>query len=250
MVMDSPSTRSTPAVSLFIPAYNAASTVEEVITRIPGDLWQTVRNVWIIDDGSTDGTAAIIDELSAIHPNIQQVHLTRNKGYGNAVRIGLYLCRNDGCDFAACVHADGQYPPESVLPFVQAMIEKRIDLMQGSRIASGAALRGGMPLYKYVAGRILTAMENRVFGIRLTDYHSGFLVYSRKALDLLPFHRLSASFDFDIEVIASGRVAGMAVAEMPIPARYAGERSYLNPVTYGLRVLWVLMKYKTGWYGM
>jgi glycosyltransferase involved in cell wall biosynthesis len=237
-------------ISLFIPAYNAASTIEGVIARIPGDLRQTIKNIWIINDGSIDGTAAVVEKLSAAHSQIHQVHLTRNRGYGNAVRIGLSLCRNDGCDFAACVHADGQYPPESVLPFVQAMIERRIDLMQGSRIASGAALCGGMPLYKYVAGRILTVMENRVFGFHLTDYHSGFLVYSRKALDVVPFHRLSASFDFDLEVIASGRAGGMTVAEMPIPTRYAGERSYLNPVTYGLRVLWVLMKYKAGWYGM
>jgi glycosyltransferase involved in cell wall biosynthesis len=235
-------------ISLFIPAYNAASTVKGVIARIPDDLRQTVKNVWIIDDGSTDRTANVADELSAVHPFIHLVHLTRNKGYGNAVRIGLSLCRNDGCDFAACVHSDGQYPPESVLPFVQAMIEKRIDLMQGSRIASGTALRGGMPLYKYVAGRILTALENRVFGLCLTDYHSGFLVYSRNALDQLPFHRLSASFDFDLEVIVSARAAGMTVAEMAIPTRYAEERSYLNPVTYGLRVLWVLIKYLCGHY--
>jgi hypothetical protein len=107
-----------------------------------------------------------------------------------------------------------------------------------------------MPLYKYVAGRLLTAIENRVLGLRLTDYHSGFLVYSRKALETLPFHRLSTGFDFDLEVIASARAAGMKVGEKPIPTRYAGERSYLNPVTYGLRVLWVLVKYKIGRYSI
>jgi glycosyltransferase involved in cell wall biosynthesis len=235
-------------ISLFIPTYNAASTIAEVIARIPGDLSQTVKNIWIINDGSTDTTAKVVDVLSANHACIQQIRLTRNKGYGNAVRIGLSLCRSDGCDFAACVHADGQYPPESVLSFVQAMIEKRIDLMQGSRIASGTALRNGMPLYKYLAGKILTSLENRVFGLCMTDFHSGFLVYSRKALDRLPFNRLSASFDFDLEVIASARAAGMTIAEMPIPTRYAGERSYLNPVTYGLRVLWVLTKYLWGHY--
>jgi nucleoside-diphosphate-sugar epimerase/glycosyltransferase involved in cell wall biosynthesis len=236
------------SISLYIPAFNAASTIKGVIARIPDDLWKSVKNVWIIDDGSTDRTAIAAEELSAAYPQIRQVHLTRNKGYGNAVRIGLSLCRNDGCDFAACVHADGQYPPESVLPFVRAMAEKRIDLMQGSRIASGTALRNGMPLYKYAAGRILTALENRVFSLCLTDYHSGFLVYSRKALDLLPFYRLSASFDFDLEVIASARAAGMRIAELSIPTRYAGERSYLNPVTYGLRVLGILIKYLCGHY--
>jgi glycosyltransferase involved in cell wall biosynthesis len=238
------------SISLFIPAFNAAATLPGVISRIPRDLKQSLGTVWIVNDGSTDATLRVVENLSAEHGFIRHVHCTRNKGYGNAVRIGLSLCRKDGCHFAACVHADGQYPPESVFPFVQAMIAERFDLMQGSRIASGGALRGGMPLYKYVAGRLLTAIENRVLSLRLTDYHSGFLVYSRKALETLPFHRLSTGFDFDLEVIASARAAGMKVGEKPIPTRYAGERSYLNPVTYGLRVLWVLVKYKLGRYSV
>jgi glycosyltransferase involved in cell wall biosynthesis len=238
-----------PIVSLFIPAYNAASTIGRVIDRIPADLWRIIKNVWIINDGSTDATARVIDDLSALHPAIRPVHLTRNKGYGSAVRNGISLCKRDGCDFAACVHADGQYPPESILSFVEAMAARRIDLMQGSRIASGTALRGGMPLYKFIAGKVLTALENRIFGLLLTDYHSGFLVYNRKALIALPFHRLSTSFDFDLEAVASARAAGMTIGELPIPTRYAGEKSYLNPVTYGLRVLWVLVKYKSGYYG-
>jgi hypothetical protein len=120
--------------------------------------------------------------------------------------------------------------------------------MQGSRIASGTALSGGMPAYKYVANRILTFFENIVFGLSMTDYHSGMLFYSRKALDTLPFERLSASFDFDLEVIALARARGLAISEMPIPTRYAKEQSYLNPVSYGVRVLGVMVKFLAGRY--
>jgi hypothetical protein len=128
------------------------------------------------------------------------------------------------------------------------MRSRHIDLMQGSRIASGTALSGGMPLYKYVAGRFLTALENAAFGLRLSDYHSGFLVYSRRCLETLPFSRLRGSFDFDLEAIAAARARGLAIGELPIPTRYAGEVSYLNPITYGCRVLWVLAKFLAGYY--
>jgi hypothetical protein len=146
------------------------------------------------------------------------------------------------------LHADGQYPPEPVKRFIDDMTARHIDILQGSRIGSGTALSGGMPLYKYVANRILTFFENIVFGLSLTDYHSGMLLYSRKALDTLPFDRLSASFDFDLEVIALGRARGLAIEERQIPTRYAGEISHVNVVTYGLRVLRVMACYAAGRY--
>jgi glycosyltransferase involved in cell wall biosynthesis len=238
-----------PAVSVFMPAYNAAPHIASVIDRFPERLWRRIRNVWIMNDGSTDGTDAIIEALARCREAVRAVHAAVNRGYGHAVRQGLALCRDDGCDYAACVHADGQYPPEAVLDFVEAMRSNRIDLMQGSRIASGTALSGGMPLYKYAAGRVLTALENAVFGLRMTDYHSGFLVYSRKCLRELPFHRLSGSFDFDLEVIAAARARSFAIGELPIPTRYAGEKSHLKPVRYGIRVLRVLVRYGAGYYG-
>jgi glycosyltransferase involved in cell wall biosynthesis len=237
-----------PTVSVFIPAYNAAATIRSVIDRVPPRLWRRLTTLWIVNDGSTDATGAVIEALARKNEVIHPVQWTANRGYGAAVREGLALCRNDGCDFAACVHADGQYPPEAVLDFVEALSARRVDLMQGSRIASGTALSGGMPLYKYIAGKCLTMLENATFGLNLTDYHSGFLVYSKKCLDTLPFHRLSTSFDFDLEVIASARARRLAIGELPIPTRYAGEKSYLNPIGYGLRVLRVLVNYVAGYY--
>jgi glycosyltransferase involved in cell wall biosynthesis len=237
-----------PTVSIFIPAFNAATCIQTVIDRIPPRLWRQVRTVWILNDGSTDGTDRVIESISRRHEAVHPVNSAQNRGYGSTVKQGLLLCRDDGCDYAACVHADGQYPPEAVPEFVETMRSRRIDLMQGSRIASGTALSGGMPLYKYVAGRLLTSLENAVFGLTMTDYHSGFLVYSRKSLAELPFHRLSGGFEFDLEVIASARAKRLTLGELPIPTRYAGEVSHLKPVRYGFRVLRVLVKYVAGYY--
>jgi glycosyltransferase involved in cell wall biosynthesis len=231
-----------------MPAFNAAHHLEGVIARIPHGLWQNILHVWIVNDGSHDCTIAVIDELCSGNPKIRPVHFSWNRGYGKAVREGISRCKEDGCDIAVCLHADGQYPPEAIQAMAGRMAADGIDIMQGSRIASGTALSGGMPAYKYVANRILTFFENIVFGLSMTDYHSGMLFYSRKALDTLPFERLSASFDFDLEVIALARARGLAISEMPIPTRYAKEQSYLNPVSYGVRVLGVMVKFLAGRY--
>lgn len=235
-------------LSVFIPAYNAELQIEKVVKRIPDDLWQSVNRLYIINDGSTDRTQDKVDMLSSANMLIVPVKFDRNRGYGSAVKAGVELCKKDGCQYAACVHADGQYPPEYIQRFIECMRKDGYDLIQGSRIASGTAISGGMPLYKYVAGKCLTFLENTVFKLKLTDYHSGFLVYSRNVLNRIDFGRLSSSFDFDLEVIASVRALDLAIGELPIPTRYADEISYLNPVTYGLRVLKVLCKYCLGRY--
>lgn len=191
----------------------------------------------------------MIDTLHAGNKKICSVRFEQNQGYGAVVKKGLTLCKGDGCDIAVCLHGDGQYPPEAIPQFARTICNGSYAILQGSRIASGTALSGGMPLYKYVAGKALTFLENAVFGLRMTDYHSGFLAYSRQALDGIAFERLSTSFDFDLEVIASARARGMRVGELPIPTRYAQETSYLNPISYGLRVLRVLARYVTGYYG-
>lgn len=236
------------SISIFIPAYNAESTIGPVVSRIEPALWDLINMVYIIDDGSTDKTAGIIDAIAAKNSRCRALHKRANSGYGATVKSGLALCRSDGCKHAVCLHADGQYPPERIGEFVDTMTHRNMDLLQGSRIASGGALRGGMPLYKYVAGKLLCMVENMAFGLSLTDYHSGFLVYGRRLLDALDFGRLSDSFDFDLEVIASARASGFAVDELPIPAFYGDEKSYLNPVTYGMRVACVVAGYCAGRY--
>ena len=237
-----------PLLGIFIPAYNAAATLPEVLARIPKDLWADIGTVTVINDGSKDDTAAVVERLLTSYPKLRLHSFESNRGYGQAVRRGLGFCRESGCEYSVCLHADGQYPPEKLVQFLAHMRRYRVDVLQGSRHLDGTARAGGMPRYKLVAGKVLTRMENLCFGLDMTDYHSGFLMYSRKALRSIPFEKLSGYFDFDLEVIASARALGLHVSEVGIPTRYAGEKSYLNPILYGFRVLRVMVKYRLGRY--
>lgn len=237
-----------PPFSIFIPAYNAEHTLAGVLRRIPTDMWAAVNTVWIVNDGSADGTWSEIEKARAAWPKVNGVNLPHNRGYGGAVKEALKRIRAENVAAAVCIHADGQYAPEEIPRLLNVLDGERFDLLQGSRIASGTALSGGMPLYKYLAGRFLTFLENRVFRKAMTDYHSGCLVYGRKALDAIRFEQLSDSFEFDLEVIASALALKLNVGETPIPTHYGGEKSHLNPVAYGLRVLRVLWRYLRGRY--
>jgi len=234
--------------SLLIPAYNAAVTLPQVLQRISDQVWQQVTTVWIVDDGSSDGTAEQIRAFAARQSKIKGIYLPRNQGYGNACKQALQRIREQQVDCAACVHADGQYAPEELPHLLSTLAERELDLLQGSRLAQATALSGGMPLYKYLAGHALTAIGNLALGLQMTDYHSGYLVYGRRALDGIPFDRLSDSFDFDLEVIAAGRALGLALGETPIATHYGDEVSHLRVIPYGLRVLRVHLRYAGGYY--
>ena len=235
-------------ISIVMPAYNAQDHIEGVFKRIPDEIWSDVVNCWVINDGSSDKTGPLIDKLSQANPKIKPVHFEKNIGYGMAVCTGLLRCKNDLCNAAVCLHADGQYPPEILPRALETMRAKSYDIMQGSRIASGTALSGGMPYYKYVANRALTYFENKVFGLSMSDYHSGMLFYSKKALNTLPFEKFSVSFDFDVEVIACGCAKGLSIGEIPIATHYGNEISRVNSIAYGFRVINVMKKYLSGKY--
>ena len=213
------------------------------------------------------------------YEKLQIFSFETNQGYGEVVRKGMTLGVKSGTEYVVCLHADGQYPPEKLGEFVEYMRSRGLDVLQGSRHKDGGALQGGMPNYKYAAGKLLTWLENFVFGLKMTDYHSGFLMYSRKALTTVPINHLSAYFDFDLEFIASARWRGLKIDELGIPTHYGEEKSsaiqfytaygcwgfwrglkidelgipthygeeksYLNPILYGLRVLGILGKYVT-----
>jgi glycosyltransferase involved in cell wall biosynthesis len=207
-----------------------------------------LQEIIVVDDGSCDETARKVGET--VLPGVRtRLHSrAQNGGYGAAMKDGLGLARQAGAELVACIHADGQYAPEVLPDLISHLAVAKLDLVQGSRIAPGTALAGGMPLYKYVGNALLNLVENRTLGLGLTDYHSGYLLYGSRALGL-PFEQLSDSFDFDLEVIASARARGLAVGEAPIPTRYGDEISHLNPLTYGLRVLRVMWNFRRGRYG-
>ncbi len=231
-------------IAIYIPAYNAALTLESVINRIPEEVWNALVCMWIINDGSTDNTAEVINKIAAQDTRVNAVHFKSNAGYGAAVKAGFIACKESNASFIVCLHSDGQYPPEYIPQMVGACAaDKNIGLVQGSRLREQGALEGGMPLYKFVAGKALVALENRLFSLSQTDFHSGFLCYSKAFADSVDVRRLSGGFEIDLELIICAKQNGFRVAEIAIPTRYAGEISHLNPFGYGFRVVFVMIKF-------
>ena len=228
---------------IFVPAYNVESTLGEVLSKIDESVLSRAH-VLVIDDGSRDGTAQAFENALAtgnargLSSRFEYLKFEQNSGYGAVVKKGIAEGLASGAAFIACLHGDGQYPAEKLREFFDEMENRNLDLLQGSRHAvAGEAKRGGMPLHKRLGGAFLTALENMAFRVKLTDRHSGFIVYSSRFLKTVSLEKLSPSFDIDLELISIADARGMAIAELPIPTRYAGEKSNLNVITYGLRVL-------------
>jgi glycosyltransferase involved in cell wall biosynthesis len=235
------------SVVVVVPAYNASRFVREVLERIAATSLPDLTRIVVVNDGSMDATGTEVARARVRCP-VERIDRDHNGGYGAAMKDGLARAGAWEPEIVACIHADGQYSPEVLPDLVADMRARGLDILQGSRIASGTALSGGMPIYKYVANAILNRVENHALGLAMTDYHSGYLLYGRRALRSLPFGSLSDSFDFDLEVIASARAHGLLVSEAPVPTHYGAEVSHLRPIAYGMRVLRVLWNYRRGRY--
>ncbi len=235
-------------VFVLMPAYNAGATIERVFERIPAAVRQRIRRYVAVNDGSKDDTAQALARLQREFDNLIVLDHEKNRGYGEAEKTLLRCALREGAEVAILLHSDGQYSPEKIPELLEPFDRNTADLVQGSRMLGGGALRGGMPFYKYVSNKALTALENAAFGMRLAEYHSGYMIYSRRAMETIPWEKLSNSFDFDLEMIVLARVKGLRIAEVAIPTIYAGEKSHLNPVKYGLDVLSVILDYKRGKY--
>jgi glycosyltransferase involved in cell wall biosynthesis len=235
-------------VFVLMPAYNAGATVEKVFERIPPEAKQRIRRYVAVNDGSKDDTLAALSRVQKDFPNLVVLNHEVNRGYGEAEKTLLRYALGEGADVGIVLHSDGQYSPEKIPELLVPFDRDTADLVQGSRMLEGGALAGGMPYYKFVANKALTAIENWAFRMKLAEYHSGYMLYSRKALETIPFEKLSTSFDFDLEMIVLARVKGLRVAEVAIPTIYAGEKSHLNPIGYGLDVLSVVWHYRRGRY--
>ena len=234
-------------LTVVIPAYNAARHIDALLGRVAGLVSSGLTRVVVVDDGSRDDTARRVARYVPAGFQLSLLQRSCNGGYGAAMKDGLAAARREAPDLVACIHADGQYAPEALPGLLRSLSSRGLDLLQGSRIAAGTALQGGMPLYKYAGNALLNRIENRTLALGLSDYHSGYLLYGPRAL-ALPFQDLSDSFDFDLEVLASARARGLSVGEAPVPTHYGDEVSHLNPLTYGLRVLRVMWNYRRGRY--
>jgi glycosyltransferase involved in cell wall biosynthesis len=226
-------------IIIVMPAYNAEKTLRKTFEDIPRNL---VDEVILTDDGSRDNTALISQSLG-----IKTIAHGENKGYGANQKTCYGEALKDGADIIVMLHPDCQYDPR-VIPFAVGFITTGIcDIIIGSRIRTRReTLQGGMPLYKYISNRILTALENFILGQNLGDFHSGFRVYKREVLEKIDFWRNSNDFIFDTEFLAQAIFFGFKVGDIPIPTRYPEEASSINfqkSLKYGVQTIWVMLKF-------
>jgi glycosyltransferase involved in cell wall biosynthesis len=233
-------TDKTPKIGIFIIAYNAVNHLIETINRIPEEVFSQVSEIFVIDDCSSDNTyhAALgykydqkVEKLT-VHRNMQ------NQGYGGNQKVGYQYAIDRGLDIVALVHGDGQYAPEALTDLLEPLIKGEADMVFGSRMSEpGAALRGKMPLYKYFGNRILTFTQNYLSGLSLSEYHSGYRLYSVEALKKIPFTSFTNSWHFDTQIILALAEREMRIVERSIPTYYGDEICHVNGIPYAINCI-------------
>src|SRR5689334_15450243 len=225
-------------VVVVMPAYNAARTLEATYRGLAMDV---VDEVILVDDVSHDETVDIAERLG-----LKVVVHLQNRGYGGNQKTCYLEALRSGADVVVMVHPDNQYDSTLVPQMIQPILDGSADIVLGSRLLSGTALSGGMPWWKFVSNRFLTAVENIAFGLRLSEYHTGFRAYGRRLLETLPFLLNSDNFIFDQDLLAQAVAHGFRVTEIPVPTRYFPEASSVNfrrSTTYGLSILGLVLRY-------
>jgi glycosyltransferase involved in cell wall biosynthesis len=227
-----------PKVVVVMPAYNAARTLRMTYRDLPQDV---VDLVILVDDGSSDETARIARELG-----LELFVHNRNYGYGANQKTCYREALRAGADIVVMVHPDYQYDP-TLLPQIIAPIEKgEADVVLGSRLMGANPMAQGMPWWKYIANRFLTKLENRAFGLNLSEYHTGYRAFRREALEAVNLPMNSDGFIFDQEILAQIVSLQMRITEVPVPTRYfaqASSASFWQSTVYGLKILLLLARY-------
>ena len=219
-------------ITVVLPAYNAALTLRRTYDEIPHDI---VDDVILTDDASTDETVELARELG-----IYVVRHQRNRGYGGNQKTCYAEALARGADIVIMLHPDYQYAPRLVTAMASMLVSGEYDAVMASRILGKGALRGGMPLYKYVANRGLTLVQNVLLNAKLSEYHSGYRAWTRAVLTRLPLAACSDDFVFDNQMLAQALFYGFRIGEISCPTRYFEEASSINlrrSVVYGLGVL-------------
>ena len=224
-------------IAVVLPAYNAEKTLEATVRELP----EIVDITILVDDHSSDGTVELARRLGLrlfIHD--------QNYGYGRNQQTCYREALNAGADVVIMVHPDYQYTPRLVTAMASMVAYGVYDVVLGSRIIGGTALRGGMPYYKYVANRFLTAFENLFLGVKLSEYHTGYRAFGRKVLEELPLLENSDDFVFDNQMLAQCVHFGFGIGEVSCPTKYFEEASSINfrrSVKYGFGVLGTTLQF-------
>ena len=228
-----------PKVIIVMPAYNAATTLEKTVGDIPEGL---ADEIILVDDASKDDTVRVARRLGLnviVHDN--------NRGYGANQKTCYDEALRREADIVIMIHSDSQYDGSLAPLFVEIIKKGVCDIVLGSRVRTRhECLRSGMPLYKYFANRLLTLSENLVTGENLSEWHTGYRAYSRRALKTIPYHRNSDGFVFDSQFLFQATYFGFKIGDLPVPCRYMSEASSINlshSILYGLGTLKTMFQY-------
>jgi glycosyltransferase involved in cell wall biosynthesis len=226
-------------VVVVLPAFNAEGTLERTVRAVPAGV---ADEILLVDDSSTDRTVAVARSLG-----LRLIVHDRNRGYGANQKTCYREALQLGADVVVMLHPDYQYEPRLV-PAMAGMIASGIyDVVLGSRILGGTARQGGMPVYKYVSNRLLTAFQNLALGSKLSEFHTGYRAFSRKVLETLPVLANSDDFVFDNQMLAQAVAFGFAIGEVSCPTKYFPEASsitFRRSVTYGLGVVATSLEFR------
>lgn len=226
-------------VVVVMPAYNAAKTLTETWEAIPLDI---VTDVLLVDDHSSDTTVEVATKLP-----LRLIALPHNVGYGGNQKTCYLECLRLHADIVVMVHPDGQYDPKLLPDLIAPIRDGKADIVLGSRmLTKGGARKGGMPLYRFVANKVLTKLENLMLGTSLSEAHTGYRAYSRSFLETVPFMRNSNDFVFDTQIISQAVAFQQRIVEVPIHTRYhadASSTSMRANIAYGLTTLWTTFRY-------
>lgn len=228
-----------------MPAYNAESTVEKTFREIPEGFADAVV---LVDDASRDQTAAVAQRLG-----FNVVKHPKNRGYGGNQKTCYREALRLGADVVVMLHPDYQYSPKLVVPMASMIASGQYDVVLGSRILCGSAIRGGMPIYKYVMNRILTLIQNLLMGAKVSEYHTGYRAFSRGVLETLPLEENSDDFVFDNEMLAQAFYFGFNTGEVSCPTRYEPESSSISlkrSIKYGFGVLGTTLRFRLQKWGL
>ena len=226
-------------VMVVLPAYNAGRTLEKTINEIPMEL---VDDLLLVDDASGDDTVEVATRLGipvVVHPE--------NRGYGGNQKTCYTEALRRGADIVTMLHPDYQYSPKLISAMLPLVASGEFDIVLGSRILGEGALAGGMPVYKYVSNRALTAFENIFLGLKLSEYHTGYRTFSREVLATLPLAECSDDFVFDNQMLAQAAMFGFRIGEISCPTKYFAEASSINfrrSVVYGGGVLATSLRFR------
>lgn len=234
-------------IGIFIVAYNAITTLSKVLKRITPEVWRNVEQVVVFDDASQDATYELAVGIQAMAnlPKLRVLKHAKNLGYGGNQKAGYRYFIEQGFDVVVLLHGDGQYAPELLSHMYGPLVRGEADAVFGSRMMKdfGGPLKGGMPLYKYLGNRVLTAFENRALGLSLTEFHSGYRAYNVHALSEIRLDNLADEFHFDTEIIIKLHHQNFRILEVPIPTFYGDEICYVNGLKYANAILRAVYRY-------